>query len=335
MRLLLPMAGYGSRLRPHTWSKPKPLVSVAGKPVLAHLLDSFADLEPLDEAVLIVGYLGEQIRSFVSERYPQLNARFVVQDELKGQSHAIWLARQGLDGPTLIAFVDTLIDADFGGLAEQGAIWVKQVEDPRRFGVVVTDAEGRIQRLVEKPREPVSNLAVVGFYYFPEGAALIEAIQRQMEGGTMLKGEYFLADAINLLLEDGLTMQAKTVSTWHDSGTPEALLATNRYLLQHGSCNDREALSRTDLESVEIRPPVYLDPTATARSSRIGPNVSIGSGCRIEGSLVSDSIVEAGAHIRGSQLVDSLIGSEAQVEGFGGSLNVGDNAQVMGRQSEG
>ncbi len=330
MKLLLPMAGYGSRLRPHTWSKPKPLVSVAGKPVLAHLLDSFQSLEPLDEAVLIIGYLGEQIRDFVAARYPELKARFVVQHELKGQSHAIWLAREGLEGPTLIAFVDTLIDADFSGLADQGAIWVKEVEDPRRFGVVMTDAKHTVQRLVEKPSEPVSNLAVVGFYYFPEGQALIEAIERQMQGGSMLKGEYYLADAINLLLEDGLSMQAKTVSTWHDSGTPAALLETNRYLLSHGRCNDDQVFGRDDLNTVQLEPPVYLDPSASASNSQLGPYVSIGPDCQIEGSQLRDTIIEDGARIQNSQLNDSLIGRDAQVSGVRGTLNIGDNAQVHG-----
>lgn len=330
MRLVLPMAGYGSRLRPHTWSKPKPLVSVAGKPVLAHLLDSFAGLQPLDEAVLIIGYLGEQIRGFIAEHYPALKARFVVQDELKGQSHAIWLAREGIEGPTLIAFVDTLIDADFSGLGEDGLIWVKQVDDPRRFGVVVSDSEGRIQQLVEKPQEPVSDLAVVGFYYFPQGEALIEAIQRQMQGGEMLKGEFFLADAINLLLEDGLRMRAQTVSSWHDSGTPPALLETNRYLLSHGSCNDEQVLGRDDLDMVQIEPPVYVDPSASIANCQLGPYVSIGPDSQIEGSQLRDTIIEDGVHIRNSQLVDSLIGRNARVAGVSGTLNIGDNAQVLG-----
>lgn len=334
MRLVLPMAGYGSRLRPHTWSKPKPLVSVAGKPVLAHLLDSFAGVQPLDEAVLIVGYLGEQIREFVAERYPQLNARFVVQDELKGQSHAIWLAREGLTGPTLIAFVDTLIEADFSGLGDEGAIWVKQVDDPRRFGVVVTDESQVIQRLVEKPQEPVSDLAVVGFYYFPKGEALIEAIERQMQGGEMLKGEFFLADAINLLLEDGLRMHAATVSSWHDSGTPPALLETNRYLLGHGSCNDEQVLGRDDFDTVQIEPPVYVDPSASASNSQLGPHVSIGADCHIEGSQLRDTIVEDGARIQNSRLTDSLIGRNAEVSGVRGTLNVGDNALVQGADED-
>lgn len=328
MRLVLPMAGYGSRLRPHTWSKPKPLVSVAGKPVLAHLMDSFQALGPLEEAVLIVGYLGDQIREFIAEQYPGLNARFVVQEQLKGQSHAIGLAREGLQGPTMIAFVDTLIDADFSGLGGEGAIWAKRVDDPRRFGVVVAGEDGRVQRLVEKPQEPVSDLAVVGFYYFPKGEDLIAAIDRQMESGEMLKGEYFLADAINLMLEGGLRMRAEAVSAWHDSGTPPALLETNRYLLSHGSCNDLEWVGKPDMEIV---PPVYIDPTAAVSGSRVGPNASIGPDCVIADSQLSESILEAGARVSDSSLVDSLIGRKAVVENVRGTLNVGDNARVIGR----
>lgn len=331
MRLVLPMAGYGSRLRPHTWSKPKPLVSVAGKPVLAHLLDSFEALGPLDEAVLIVGYLGEQIRDFVTDRYPQLPARFVVQDELKGQSHAIWLAREGLAGPTLIAFVDTLVEADFSSLDAEGAIWAKRVEDPRRFGVVEYDEQGMVRRLVEKPQQPVSDLAVVGFYYFPEGSGLVSAIERQMQGGSMLRGEYYLADAINLMLEDGLQMRARTVRSWHDSGTPQALLETNRYLLGHGSGNHRNL---TGLDSTEIVPPVYLDPSASVRGSRLGPNLSVGPGCQIVQSQLSESIIESEAQIENSWLTNSLIGRKARVANTRGSLNIGDNAQVEGPEAE-
>ncbi|MGH2620651.1 MAG: sugar phosphate nucleotidyltransferase [Anaerolineales bacterium] len=327
MKLVLPMAGYGARLRPHTWSKPKPLISVAGKPVLAHFLDSLPRLAQFDEAIFIVGYLGDQVKQYVSKHYPQLNARYVVQPELSGQSHAIWLAREGLQGPALLGFVDTWIETDFSGLDAEGVIWVKEVEDPRRFGLVELGQDGWVRRLIEKPQDPQSNLAVVGFYYFPEVANLLEAIERQMASGTTLKGEYFLADAINLLLQAGVRVRAQPVQVWQDFGTPSAILEANRYLLDHGRDNSQDVPLE---KGVRIEPPAYVDPTASIHESVIGPHASIGPGCRIERSQIRNSIVEADTNITGSTLTASLIGQAARVADFVGSLNIGDSSDVRG-----
>jgi len=169
MKVVIPTAGFGTRLRPHTWSKPKPLVSVAGKPVLGHVIDLFSDLPNIDEVIFIVGYLGEQIEAYIRETYPHLKTRFVEQKQLIGQSHAIWLAREGLAGPMLMAFVDTIIETDLRQLANepaQAVAWVKEVPDPRRFGVADVSSDGWVKNLVEKPDDMRNNLAVVGFYYF-------------------------------------------------------------------------------------------------------------------------------------------------------------------------
>jgi glucose-1-phosphate thymidylyltransferase len=321
------MAGYGTRLRPHTWSKPKPLVSVAGKPVLAHFLDSLESVADFEEAVFIIGYLGEQVREYVGQHYPQLNARYVLQPEMSGQSQAIWLAREGLRGPALIGFVDSWIDSAFSGLGSEGIIWVKEVEDPRRFGLVELQADGGVRRLIEKPADPQSNLAVVGFYYFPQAERLIEAIERQMAGGGMLKGEYYLADAINLLIESGLRVEARTVGVWQDFGTAEAVLAANRYLLDNGHAR---LAPRSDMPGTHIELPVYVDPSARIQESVIGPHASIGPGCVIEGSEIRDSIVEADSHVVGSRLSASLIGRAARVERVHGSVNIGDLSQIRG-----
>ena len=328
MKVVIPMAGYGTRLRPHTWSKPKPLVAVAGKPVLGHVLDTFAGLPFVEEVIFIVGYLGQQVEDYVRQAYPGLRARYIEQRELLGQSHAIWLARQTLTGPLLMVFVDTLIEADLSRLSEEraGAVaYVKAVPDPRRFGVAEVGPGGRVTRLVEKPDDLTNNLALVGLYYFKDSARLLRAIETQMERRTQLKGEYFLADALNILLEGGLEMRVEPVEVWMDCGKPESLLETNRYLLDHGRDNSAEAAQRP---GVLVVPPVYIDPTAEVRQAVIGPHVTIAAGCLVERSIVQDSIVDAGSSIVDTTLAQSIIGREARVVGRHRSLNVGDSSEV-------
>jgi glucose-1-phosphate thymidylyltransferase len=327
MKIVIPMAGYGTRLRPHTWSKPKPLVTVAGKPVLGHVLDMFYALPSIDEVVFIVGYLGDQVEDYVGETYPHLKARYEVQEEMLGQSHAIWLARQGLEGPMLMVFVDTIIETDLSNLPLEKAeavVWVKQVPDPRRFGVAKLNRDGYVTQLIEKPEDMSINLAVVGFYYFQHAEQLLAAIEEQMAQGDQLKGEFYLVDAVNIMLTRGLKMRAETVDVWQDCGKPETLLETNRYLLENGKDNSTDA-SR---EGVVIVPPVFIDPSADIRHSVIGPNVSIGAGCVIQRSLIQNSIVDVQSQIIDAMLSASLIGREAQVIGRDRSLNVGDCSEI-------
>lgn len=328
MKIVIPMAGYGTRLRPHTWSKPKPLVTVAGKPVLGHVLDMFAALPSIDEVVFIVGYLGTQVQDFVAKAYPGLTARYVEQTEMLGQSHAVWLAREGLRGPMLLVFVDTLIDTDLSGLASETAeaiAWVKAVPDPRRFGVAEVGSNGLVSRLVEKPQDLRNNLAVVGFYYLRQAERLITAIAAQMEQKQMLQGEYFIADALNILLQQGLKMRVQPVEVWHDCGKPDSLLGTNRYLLEHGRDNSAAVAQRP---GVVVVPPVYVDPTATVAEAVIGPHVSIGAECEVRRSIVQNSIIDGGSQILDTALSASLIGRDARVVGRYRSLNVGDSSEV-------
>jgi glucose-1-phosphate thymidylyltransferase len=331
MKIVIPMAGLGTRLRPHTWSKPKPLVSTAGKPVLGHVLDMFLNLPDIDELIAIVGYLGDQIEEYITRSYPQWKARFVTQDEMLGQSHAIWLAREGLEGPMVLDFVDTIIDADLSILENEtaGAVaWVKEVEDPRRFGVVELDDSGYVQRIIEKPSDLDNNLAVVGFYYFAEAEALVAAIKEQMEKDTQLGGEYYLADAVNIMLDSGLKMRVEKVNVWKDCGKPAPLLETNRYLLDHGRDNSHDALQR---EGAVIIPPVYIAPTAAVSESVIGPYVSIGPECVIQRSVIRESIIEEGSRVEASHLENSIIGRHASVVGSSKTLNVGDTASINNR----
>jgi glucose-1-phosphate thymidylyltransferase len=330
LKIVIPMAGLGTRLRPHTWSKPKQLVSVAGETVLDHLMDSLSSLPDPDniELIAIVGYLGEQIEEHFRCKYPELQARFVVQENPRGQSHAVKLAEEYLTGPMMIVFADTLIETDLSVVSDENAeayAWVQPVPDPRRFGVAEVGPDGWVKRLVEKPQDMSNNLAVVGFYYFNDASKLVAAIDEQMERDLQLKGEFYLADAINLMLEKGLKMRTQKVDVWLDAGTPDALLETNRYLLSHGKDNCAEYTHRQD---VVIIPPVYIHPSAQINSSIIGPNVSLGAGCHIEHSIIEDSILEDEARVTGAILDKSLLGRRACVSRRSGVINAGDNTEV-------
>jgi len=288
----------------------------------------FSTLPDIDEIVFIVGYLGEQIEEYVSEVYPELSARYVIQEEMLGQSHAIWLAREGLTGPICMVFVDTLLEIDLSLLPREkaGAVtWVKEVEDPRRFGVTEVGEDGWVRRLVEKPDDMSNNLALAGFYYFEKAEDLISAIEKQMEQGDQLGGEFYLADAINIMLEDGLKMSVETVQVWKDCGKPDALLETNRYLLDNGRDNTAEAQLR---DGTLIIPPVFIHPSAEISQAVIGPHVSVGSGCVIYRSVIQDSIIENETTIENALLSESLVGRDARITGKVKMLNIGDTSRV-------
>jgi glucose-1-phosphate thymidylyltransferase len=328
MKIVIPTAGYGKRLRPLTLTRPKPLLTVADKPVLGHVLDMFAALPSIDEVVFIVGHLGDQIERYVGQSHPSLPARFVEQTELIGQSHAIWLAREGLEGPMVMAFVDTIIESDLSFLAGEKAAavaWVSEVPDPRRFGVARVGEGGWVSQLIEKPQDMSENLAVIGFYYFQDAARLISSIEEQMRREIQLKGEYFLVDAINLMLDEGLKMRVQHVDAWNDCGTPPAILETNRYLLENGRDNSVLAAERAN---VEVFPPVFIAPSAEIRRSAIGPHVSIGPRCEIENASIRNTIIEEGSQVKDSTLSDSLLGRDVRVVGSHHEIIVGDGSKL-------
>jgi glucose-1-phosphate thymidylyltransferase len=331
LRIAVPMAGLGTRMRPHTWSKPKPLVSIAGATVLDYVINQFRSVPDSMqvEYVFIVGPQGEQVREYMEERYPQAVVHYFVQAEMRGQSDALWQAREYLQGPMIMAFSDTLIESDFSFLADDTAdavAWVKPVPDPRRFGVAVLDPDGWVTRLIEKPQTTENNLVVVGCYYFRSGEALVAAIEEQMRRQITIKNEFFLADAINILIEQGARMRTKTVETWLDAGTPESVLETNHYLLKNGYNNDAEACQRP---GVTVVPPVFIHPTARIQSSVIGPNVSIGPDCDLSNVIVINSILEEGTHVEEMILEDSLIGRNVHLRGQPVHLNLGDESWAI------
>ncbi|RLD02329.1 MAG: nucleotidyltransferase [Chloroflexi bacterium] len=331
LKIVIPMAGYGKRLRPHTWSRPKQLLSLAGKRVIEHVLDTFNTL-PGDlqvEYVFIVGYLGDKIKAFMAEEHPDLTVHFVDQKEMRGQSHAIYLAKEYIDGPMIMVFADTLIKTDLAFLAGEKSdvvAWVKPVPDPRRFGVAELGEDQRVIRLIEKPKAMDNNLALVGFYFFKDGRELTGAIEKQMDQKVQLKGEYFLADAINIMLADeSCCMRTEKVNIWLDAGTFEAMLSTNRYLLDHGHDNSEKASQRM---GVAVIPPVFIHPESEVEASVIGPHATVEAGCRVVGCRIKNSIIENGSTIEGMVLDGSLIGQNTIIKGKPKNINIGDNTEI-------
>lgn len=322
MKVILPLAGLGKRLRPHTWSRPKPLLNVAGKPVLAHVLDKVVRLD-VEEVIFIVGWLGDQIQEYVEANY-DFTTHYVVQEELRGQAHALHLANEHLSGPCLILFVDTLFEADLSGLAERPAdavLFVKEVEDPRRFGVVVEE-EGRVVRLIEKPEGFEHRNAVVGVYYVRDAAALADAIEHLLEQDIQTKGEFYLADAFQVMIDRGARFVSEQVLMWEDCGEPGTFLHTNRYLLEHGFAQEAET------ENGVLVPPVYVAKTAVIQNAVVGPHVTVCDHVRISGSVVRDAIIEEGSTLENAVVEHSLIGRNATIRGSFRRLNVGDDSVV-------
>ncbi|OGO04402.1 MAG: nucleotidyltransferase [Chloroflexi bacterium RBG_13_56_8] len=320
MKVIVPLAGSGTRMRPHTWSRPKPLLNVAGKTVLAHVLDPFTSLE-IEEMIFIVGWLGDQIREYVDANY-DFSTRYVVQEELKGQAHAIYLAKEYLSGPCIIVFVDTLFEVDLSTLQQEtadGMLFVKEVEDPRRFGVAV-EAEGRVVRLIEKPDGFEHRNAVIGVYYIKDSAALVDAIEYMLEHNIQTKGEFYLADAFQVMIDRGARFITKSVSMWEDCGKPETFLHTNRYLLEHGHTQEIETKN-----SVLI-PPVHIAKSAVIENAIVGPYVTVCDRVHITGSIVRDAIIDEGSIVENALLEYSMVGRDTTIRGSFRHLNIGDNS---------
>lgn len=329
MKVIIPLAGLGKRMRPHTWSKPKPLLNVAGKPILGHILDKFKPLG-INEVVFIIGWLGDQIKEYVAANY-DFKAHYAVQHELKGQAHALYLAKEHLSGPCIIVFVDTLFEADLSGLEQRpvdGIMYVQEVEDPRRFGVVV-EKEGRVVKLIEKPDSFENRKAVIGLYYVRDGAALADAIEYVLTHNIQTKGEYYIANALQVMIDRGAYFISEPVSAWEDCGEPETVLHTNRYLLDHGHA--QEAVVQNSV----IVPPVYISPSAKIEHAVIGPYVTVGDRVHIAYSIIRDTIIDEGSTIENLTLEHSLVGRNATIKGAFNQLNVGDDnwIELSGRNA--
>jgi glucose-1-phosphate thymidylyltransferase len=323
MDVIFPVAGLGSRLRPQTWSKPKPLVSVAGKPMLEHVMDRITPYEP-NKVVFITGYLGDQIEAWARETYPQIELAFVDQPEMLGQTDAIIRTRELCHDDALIIFPDAIFEADFAILDENdadGVIFTKVVDDPSSLGVTLVE-NGYITQLIEKPSTPVSNQATVGLYYFRDIQALYTAIDEQMRLGIKTKDEYFIADAIQLMINGGARFTTSNIDVFEDCGNADSLLQTNQYLLK---LNPPSPAQRP---GAVIIPPSFVDASAEIENSIIGPFASIGPRAIVKDAVVRDSIVEANAFVTGVVLEHSVIGRAASIGGTAYQFNIADATKV-------
>ncbi|HLW60866.1 MAG TPA: sugar phosphate nucleotidyltransferase [bacterium] len=322
MNAIIPVAGRGKRLRPHTHTQPKVLMNVAGKPILAYILDDLKDLG-VEEIVFVVGYLAEKVEEYVRERYP-FRAHFVYQDEPMGNGHAIYVAREHLTGPTLIVFGDTVVQADLRAAAAlpHSAIGVHRVADPRAFGVVELDGDGIVRHLWEKPAVPPSDLAAVGVYMIQQPAPFRRALERLVDDRRIENGEYWLADALQIMIDSGERLQTFPVDEWYDCGTPEALLRANRALLDHAPP------PVVEIPGSVVIPPSAIAETAVVEGSVLGPYATVAEGARVTNAVIRDSIINAHARVESVLLEESIIGENAAVTGRRGRINLGDSSEI-------
>ncbi|MFH1006499.1 MAG: sugar phosphate nucleotidyltransferase [Candidatus Latescibacterota bacterium] len=323
MKAVIPVAGMGTRLRPQTYTVPKALLHVAGKPIIGHILDKVAALG-IEDVVLVVGEMGDRIVRYVKEAHCFRSVEAVEQEERKGLGHAIGLTESLVGGePILIIYGDTIFEGDLpNGISDlvDGMIGVKQVADPARFGVVKLEGK-RIVDLVEKPEQFVSDLAIVGVNYIRNTPLLFECLGELLAENIRTRGEYQLTDAFRKMVDKGAVLEVFSVAGWFDCGKPETLLATNRYLL-------RKESKPSAIVGSTILPPVFIAPSATIIGSIVGPYVSVAEGARVEWSIVKDSIIGAEAVVQHGLLEGSLIGNKALVRGAPQRLNVGDSSEI-------
>lgn len=328
MNIIIPMAGMGKRLRPHTLTIPKPLIPVAGKPIVQHLVEDIAALIPdkLNEIVFVTGRFGKEVEDHLLEVAKSLGAkgRIAYQDEALGTAHAIWCAKEALQGKTIVAFADTLFRADFKlDESKDGVLWVKQIEDPSAFGVVKLNDEGVIVDFVEKPQTFVSDLAMIGIYYFKKGEDLAEEIKYLIDNNIMNGGEYQLPDALRRLTEKGHKFGPGKVDEWMDCGNPAATIDTNERIL-HWKHPKSHISKSAVLKNSVIIDPCFIGDDAVVENSVIGPYTSVGAKTTIESSRISRSIIQESTTVGNFVLSNSMIGNYAKLQNRPQALSVGD-----------
>jgi len=332
MKIIVPMAGRGSRLRPHTLTVPKPLVPVGGKPIVHRLVEDIAKTssEKIEEIAFVIGDFGKEVEDELIRVAEKLGAKGKIfyQDKALGTAHAVLCASECLSGPVVVAFADTLFKADFTlDNDADGIIWVKQIEDPSAFGVVQLDDEGYITDFVEKPETFVSDLAMIGIYYFKEGQKLKTELQYLIDNGIIKGGEYQLPDALRRLTEKGLKFKPGKVNEWLDCGNKQVTVHTNQRVLEFDK--DKNLVSKdVVLENGVIIPPCYIGEHVVIKNSVVGPHVSIGRGTTVKNSVIKNTIVQKNAMISNTVLQDSMIGNYAKILSYGKEISIGDYTTI-------
>lgn len=330
MRAIIPAAGAGTKLRPHTYTQPKSLIPVAGKPILGFIIEQLQQVG-IREFVIVIGYLGEKIRDYVQKYYPEIEVTYVIQNSREGLGHAIWQCRKAIpEGEEVIIVLgDTVLEVDMAQfMAIPGTVLgIKKVSDPRLFGVAEFSEDGRITRVTEKPTIPKSNMAIVGLYKIKEFDTLMEVLQYNIKHRRKPAGEYFLTDGLQGMLEKGVKMTGYKVDNWYDCGQKEVLLQTNALLLKSRQEKGHLKSSGEQQNSI-IVPPVYIGEGAVIKNSIIGPNVTIGDHTQVQNAIIRDSIIGSFTRLKEIILYASIVGSDSNITGSGQSLNIGDNTEL-------
>jgi len=326
MQALIPVAGVGTRLRPHTYTQPKPLIPVAGKPIIGFIIDELLAVG-IRDFVFVIGYLGERIKQYIIEHYPDIDITFIEQPNRLGSGHAIWMARKAIrtDDELLIVFGDTIFDVNWEEmiLEKHSCLGIKKVDDPREFGVAEV-SDGWVTKVIEKPQIPLSNKALVGLYKFNDPKKLLEALDVMVENDMRSHEEFQITDALMYMIKSGERFRAIEVNNWMDCGRKDILLDTNAILLKKIHSTHKSA----QLDNTIIIEPVYIGQDCKIFNSVIGPNVSIGDGAHINHSVLKNSIIGSYAFIDEVVLKKSVIGNDASIKGFSQSLNIGDDTEI-------
>lgn len=328
MIAIIPVAGVGTQLRPHTYTQPKSLIPVAGKPILGFIIDQLLE-NGIKEFVFVIGYLGEKIKEYVERDYPNLKKKYVVQEIRDGLGHAIWLTKDVIPkkSEVMIVLGDTVIDVDWKRFLamKTSALGVKKVEDPRKFGVAEFDTEGNIIHVVEKPAIPKSNMALVGLYKIKEFDVLVRSLEYNIRNNIRSNNEFYLTDGLQGMISRGVKMQGLKVDNWYDCGQKEILLKINALLL-----GKRKKIPsyKKNLHNCIIVEPIHIGKNATIKNCIIGPNVTIGDNASISDSIIRDSIIGNYTKLNDVVLFNSLIGSDSVIWGSSQSLNIGDNTEL-------
>lgn len=322
MRAIIPVAGIGSRLKPHTFSTPKVLLNVGGKPIISHIIDKILD-EGINKATFVIGHLGEMIEDYIRSEYPKLNSDFIEQKNKEGLGHAIYTAIPTFDEKEIFIILgDTIFDVDLKTVfkLKHSSLGVKKVEDPKRFGVAVIE-DGFVKKLVEKPQNSVSNLALVGLYYIADSDILKKGLDELIKKDIRTKGELQLTDALQIMINNGEKFTTFPVEGWYDCGKPETLLSTNKFLLEQKSFYRK-------FPDVVINDPVFIAENAKVENSVIGPYTTLDKDCVVKDSIIKNSIVGSKAVVTKALLENSIIGNNSIIRGTYKRLNSGDSSEI-------